>query len=292
MFDRFRRTTVSALALAGLLILTTVLPSFAATIVVAPGNLDGWAVQTSGAATVTFVNGPSTPPLPTGSARLAVGANGGDAAQLRNGNYAGTLLSEISELRYSTFVQQDGAGGQAPYIMLGVDHDGNGSADDLLFFEPVYQTAAFCPTNPQPALALNTWQPWDALNGCWWSTAGTAGAGPGTNTKPLSVIIAADPDARIAPGTGTAGAVRLVAGFGAGAWNNFIGNVDAFKIKTSTRDDLYNFEAQLPPPTDKDQCKGDGWKAYKKADGSPMFKNQGDCVSFVATGGRNAPSGR
>ncbi len=34
----------------------------------------------------------------------------------------------------------------------------------------------------------------------------------------------------------------------------------------------------------KDQCKKDGWKAYG------VFKNQGDCVSFVATGGRNKPA--
>ena len=31
------------------------------------------------------------------------------------------------------------------------------------------------------------------------------------------------------------------------------------------------------PPTNKDQCKGDGWKAFN----NPSFKNQGDCVSYV-----------
>jgi len=28
------------------------------------------------------------------------------------------------------------------------------------------------------------------------------------------------------------------------------------------------------------------------ADESPMFKDRGDCVSFVATGGKNPPAGR
>ena len=37
-------------------------------------------------------------------------------------------------------------------------------------------------------------------------------------------------------------------------------------------------------PTSKDQCKQGGWKIYG------VFKNQGDCVSFVATGGKNPPS--
>ncbi len=39
-------------------------------------------------------------------------------------------------------------------------------------------------------------------------------------------------------------------------------------------------------PTNKEQCKNGGWRNY-----GTMFKNQGDCVSFVATGGKNPPSG-
>src|SRR5215211_268563 len=41
-----------------------------------------------------------------------------------------------------------------------------------------------------------------------------------------------------------------------------------------------------PTPTSKDQCRGGGWRNFGR------FKNQGDCISFVATGGRNPPSGR
>jgi hypothetical protein len=40
-----------------------------------------------------------------------------------------------------------------------------------------------------------------------------------------------------------------------------------------------------PLPTGKDQCKDGGWQTFG------VFKNQGDCVSFVATRGKNAPSG-
>jgi hypothetical protein len=35
-----------------------------------------------------------------------------------------------------------------------------------------------------------------------------------------------------------------------------------------------------------DQCKNGGWKAFG------IFKNQGDCVSFVATNGKNPPAGK
>jgi hypothetical protein len=42
----------------------------------------------------------------------------------------------------------------------------------------------------------------------------------------------------------------------------------------------------LPPlPTSKDQCRHDGWRTFA------VFKNQGDCVSFVAAGGKNPANG-
>ena len=39
-------------------------------------------------------------------------------------------------------------------------------------------------------------------------------------------------------------------------------------------------------PTNRDQCTSGGWTAF-----GALFKNQGDCVSFVATDGRNEPAG-
>jgi hypothetical protein len=38
-------------------------------------------------------------------------------------------------------------------------------------------------------------------------------------------------------------------------------------------------------PTSKEQCKDGGWQAFG------VFKDQGDCVSYVATGGKNPPNG-
>lgn len=42
-------------------------------------------------------------------------------------------------------------------------------------------------------------------------------------------------------------------------------------------------------PKTKHECKNDGWRAFH--DGTARFKNEGDCVSFVATGGKNPPAG-
>ncbi len=43
-------------------------------------------------------------------------------------------------------------------------------------------------------------------------------------------------------------------------------------------------------PTTKDQCKKGGWATLTDSAARP-FKNQGDCVSYVSTGGRNSASG-
>jgi hypothetical protein len=54
------------------------------------------------------------------------------------------------------------------------------------------------------------------------------------------------------------------------------------------QDDLA-FQASFssPLPTSKAQCRNGGWQNF-----GTTFKNQGDCVSFVASGGKNPPSGR
>ena len=49
-----------------------------------------------------------------------------------------------------------------------------------------------------------------------------------------------------------------------------------------------NGELQVPTPqAAKDQCKNGGWQNFT----SPSFKNQGDCVSYFASGGRNPGNG-
>jgi len=59
-------------------------------------------------------------------------------------------------------------------------------------------------------------------------------------------------------------------------------------ISTSSQDTRrLDISATLTPalPTTKDACKNGGWQSFG------VFKNQGDCVSFVATGGKNPPGG-
>jgi hypothetical protein len=57
-----------------------------------------------------------------------------------------------------------------------------------------------------------------------------------------------------------------------------------FRLQHVIRGDIVVIDAR-PSPTAKDQCKNGGWQTFG------VFRNQGDCVSFVATGGKNPPAG-
>jgi hypothetical protein len=58
-----------------------------------------------------------------------------------------------------------------------------------------------------------------------------------------------------------------------------------FPGQTVTAGDIVVHDAQGLPVT-KNQCKNGGWRNY-----AATFKNEGGCVSFVATGGKNPPAG-
>jgi hypothetical protein len=256
------------LAVCIMALLAALVPSLSgAATIVSPGNEGDWQITATDGdpaappPSALFVVGPSVPPLGVGSLEFRIGPDGSAAAQARNTAFAGRLLSDFTALSYSTYVDQNnggmpGNGGQAPYIILQVDYDNNGTTDDLLFFEPIYQDATFFPTNPQGPLALDTWQTWDALNAGWYSVFGTAASGPGTNVKPFSTFftpaLGGDADATLVNTSGGLGGLRLVTGFGAGIWDDFIGNIDNVTVDTATTAAvMYDFEpgvAAVPEP--------------------------------------------
>ena len=218
-------------------------------IVVSASAPAGWVVSTSadgGALTASsaFVVGPGTSPLGAGSLELSVGSNGDGGVQVRQPGYAGVPLTSLTTLRYDTYVSVF-AGCQAPYLILNVDWNFDGVTDDLLFFEPCYQTGAYsgAPVPAQGAPVLDTWQGWDALVGGWWSL--NAGSfGPPLVT--LASYTAAQPGTRIVNSL-SGGGVRIVAGFGAGAWDNFVGDVDGLTIGVGSSTTTYDFEPAAAP---------------------------------------------
>jgi parallel beta-helix repeat protein len=207
--------------------------------------------------TVRFVPGPATPPLGAGSLRLTTGngSTAGDCqAALRNSDYAGTKLSALTSLSYYTNVSENN-GDQFPVLSLSVNNDGTGTTvDDTLFFEPPYQqpTTGDPVVSPLPggcpdqgATAMNTWQNWNALTGCWWDNNGFLGSGGLGSVNPLSTYLATYPDATIVNPASNEGGVRFFVGE-ASPSDQFVGNVDDAVIGTSSATNTYNFEPANP----------------------------------------------
>lgn len=244
------------------------------TIVVSPTDMNGWDIANfdttdfSDDETTTtlgtkgvFVTGPATPPLGTGSFEQTIGPDGDEADRIRTSAYDGVDLADIQQLEYSSY-QQSFVSGQATYLVLRIDQDGNGSTDDRLFFEPVYQNGTYSMVAGAGAIpnqgdvVLNTWQTWDADAGGWWSEdAGTFG--PPLDT--LAHYIADHPGAKLAT---DAPSVRLQAGGGAGAWDNFLGNMDEFIIRVNDgvtdHTTTFDFEPTATESTDNNGGGGGG----------------------------------
>jgi len=73
-------------------------------------------------------------------------------------------------------------------------------------------------------------------------------------------------------------AARDVAGNRSYDGDAYLGGDDSQHVIRVT---VNNIPDLIGPPTDKNECKKDGWKIFD----NPSFKNQGDCVSYVQSNG-------
>jgi hypothetical protein len=180
---------------------------------------------------------------------------------------AGTPLSALEDgISYWTYRSVDSTATdiQLPAINLFVDPDGDGPAGAAtLIYEPVYT---------EPATVVDdegVWQQWDAYksgSAKWWRTNAPVGGIPCAFDCFVAIgdILAANPDATI-----------LGVAVNQGGGNNGLhGAVDGLSLLGTT----YDFEARV---LTKDDCKDGGWQTFT----DPEFRNQGDCVSYFATGG-------
>lgn len=79
-------------------------------------------------------------------------------------------------------------------------------------------------------------------------------------------------------------------GIGAVVWENFGSGVPAMIDAPSNHVINFGDGDTTNPPQSKGDCKKGGWQSLTDDEGTP-FKNQGDCVSYVATGGTNKAKG-
>jgi hypothetical protein len=157
--------------------------------------------------------------------------------RLRKGGYSGTLLADLTELKYSTYVVYN-----APTILvLQIDVTGDNAKDFNIFFEPTLRSQG----NEYPPVVLNTWQQWNALAGIWHTEISTIGGLPEHCT--MAELVSLFPTARIidTPPVGQNGeGVRFtIGGNPRSAFDNTIGYFDALIIGTKDKhvSTLYDF---------------------------------------------------
>jgi hypothetical protein len=241
-------------------------PASAATVSVNELNLGvDWIVDNqSSAGAGAFVSGPAGQPYGGGSFQLATNSDA-DRIGVYTGNQIGVPLNAISSLSYCTYRDASStvAGHLLPSIQLEVGGFANGVTYATMVFEPVYQ--------PGASFAVGSWQCWDAFKGgnaIWWATKGIPGAPNAFNSfVPWSDIVSNNPDAVIVGRFGTKA--------GGGWAGTFLGNVDGLEMNGT----IYDFN---PRPFTKEDCKNGGWQNFT----DPVFKNQGDCVSYFASNGK------
>lgn len=238
---------------------------------------DNWVLYTRTPASYgAFTVGPDTPPIGVGSLETRT-PTGADKVFLNNYDYAGKLLSGISQLGYSTYQFSNSTPSdprQLPAINIaicqnGVDSNGACLGFTTLVYEPVYNDG-------NQAVAPDVWQTWDAFGGVWWSTRPLNGM-PCSGAvvacmQDLSTIIANNPNAVII-------SVGINQGSGNGGLN---AATDALTLTYDGSCTTYDFEPFRVAAT-KDDCKDQNYKNFRRADGS-TFKNQGQCIQYVNTG--------
>ena len=240
---------------------STAVPALAAiTIVVTPADTQGWSeADTRPGGDVNFV-ADSEAPGGSGALQLTTDSTTTAKAQYMHAADENTLLSDITELSYSTKQTSADFVDGAPSYQLPVLLNGT-TGFTTLVYEP-YQNGD---------VESGVWQSWDVDEGQFWSSrsvtcsnGSVAAGGGGEPFYTLSDIQTMCPEA-------------VVAGFGV--------NVGSNNPSYDVSADLVNFDGTIfdfelfKTPSNKEQCKKDGWKDLKDSSGN-AFKNQGQCVSY------------
>lgn len=214
---------------------------------------------TAGNATVSFVQGPAGQPLGAGSVQFTTGGPA-DKKYITNLDWAGTDLADIDGFDYHTWSDRATL---APVFQIRIFRTG---------------TAGFSTVSYEPyrngTVVTGEWQQWslDPATSQVWLT-GVAGEGSQAQPVTWNRLLEMFPDATIAD------AIALNVGSG---WSgSFTGAADALTFDAGGNAVTFDFEPTISV-ADKDGCKNGGWEASN----TPVFSNQGDCVSSFASQGK------
>jgi hypothetical protein len=211
------------------------LPAGAATSTISPGNLGPWQqtafdcdTGTDLTTTQSFVEGPAPTPAGTGSIKYDfTGKDEFFTDVLLNESYAGTPVSSIEGMSYSTYLATAGAD-EAPAFGFGVDTNADGSWDEDVTYYP----------SLNGAVQLNTWQTWTLAAGSQFLVeTDTATSGPVS----WSTYQSSHPGAKL-----VYVAVAYGCAYGA-ATGGTVSYVDQVTVDVAGRDaDVSDFESKAP----------------------------------------------
>jgi|GEM_PF-2690321 len=185
----------------------------------------------------SFVTGPATPFLGTGSAQLT--ATGTQRVNLATYAFSGTHLADIKTLEYTTYNASAGNGAAATanrsaYLQFNVSFNGADTWQRRLTFVPANNTVGSIPQD--------SWKTWDAIQGgaARWTYSGPTWpvtGEPGTTPKTWNQILQTYPNAQIRTTDAYLG-LRV----GEPYANGYTENIDSFVFGTDSAVTTYNFE--------------------------------------------------
>ena len=219
-----------------------------------------------------------------GDASLVAGGDPGKAAQLRSDadpgfggvdfDVSGLTFADLETLATDFNVTDDQCGGGSPRFQINVE-TATGDIENIFVYLGPSPTFTGCAAG---------WQSSGNLIGnndaCRWDTSQLA---PGTQCTTYAAAVAAFGELEI---TG----IQLVVDSG---WNAVasVGDGEQTVLVDNVRinaDTITFDEGVVVEPGDKEKCKDGGWRDFTSSPGP--FKNQGDCVSYFATRGKNKAS--
>lgn len=259
-------------------------PALPVTVKVRPETPNNWGFFNDETNTVdpslgTWVNGPA--PVPYGNGSVQISVTGTQRRNLATSNFGGTMLSDITVMKFSTFNPSGGNGGSADrsgYLNFNVDFTGSDTFQNRLVFVPA----------SNGAVVQDSWQEWDTINGgnAIWTFSGTnwpAGIGgggePGGTAKTWSQILSQYPNARMLalyPFTG----IRV----GEPYTNGYTENIDSFTFGTPTATTIYDFEPTAIQNVDADgfasatDCGDASTPAHTTVGAAVIAANPGDTI--------------
>jgi hypothetical protein len=231
-----------------------------------------------------FTTGPDTPPLGVGSASFTL-AGAGERWNIATNQFAGQHLTDWDALSFDMLTPTTSAGGTSATLFLNfdVDFDTNQVGQYYKAGPPAstYQNRLVYVPQNNGSPALGAWETWNAGDDdamwTWSGLGGNSNLWPDGNPNALrswSEILAAFPNIAV---WNEAAAGQLLIRAGHPGPSGLQGSVDNVVVDETA----FNFEPVVAV-ADKNACKNGGWMTSN----SPVFKNQGDCVSFFASNGK------